>query len=96
MHTCASRSGFKEITSVSLLIPKEWKEEENIVGFHLYIPMGYIELVPFFCAATETAKYIVNNTMDSRNEAHEHPLDQLLDTPPADGTRGASQTTPQE
>ena len=45
-----------EIPSIVLLIPKEKEEEDQLVVFQLAIPMGYVELVPLFCAATEMIK----------------------------------------
>ena len=40
--------------SVALLIPKKSSEEEQLVGFKLYIPMGYTDGAPYFCIAIET------------------------------------------
>ena len=40
----------------NFLIPKETAGKEQLVGFHLSIPMGYMESVAFFCTATETVK----------------------------------------
>ena len=40
------------IPSVECIIPKDTDSESKLVGFHLSIPMGYMESVPFFCAAT--------------------------------------------
>ena len=71
----------KEITYVALLITKEQKEEDNIVGLNLSIPMGYVEFSTLFCAETETFKVMVNNTMASRHEAPKHPLEKLVDEP---------------
>ena len=71
------------ITSVVFLIPKEKKEEEHIVEFQLYIPMGYLESVHFFCAAIKTVKDRVNNTMASRQMANGKPLEKLVETAPA-------------
>ena len=32
----------EDILSVSLLVPKATPEEDQLVGFHLSIPMGYV------------------------------------------------------
>ena len=48
-----------------------------MVGFHLYIPMGYVESAPFFYTATETVKYMVNITMASMEMVPAHPLEKL-------------------
>ena len=65
------------IPSVECIIPKDTDSESKLVGFHLSIPMGYMESVPLFCATTETIKYIANNAMHKRGEAPVHPLDVL-------------------
>ena len=46
----------EDVPSVAFLILKETATEEQIFGFHLSIPMGYMESVAFFCTATETVK----------------------------------------
>ena len=46
----------EDVPSFAFLILKETATEEQIFGFHLSIPMGYMESVAFFCTATETVK----------------------------------------
>ena len=36
-----------DIPSVALLVPKATPDEEQLVGFHLSIPMGYVESAAF-------------------------------------------------
>ena len=72
------------ITSVEFIIPKETDSEPQLVGFHLSIPMGYMESVPLFCATTEKIKDTVNNAMHKIGKAPVHPLDILEETPPGD------------
>ena len=43
--------------------------------------MVYMESAPLFCVATQTTKYMVNNTMQSRSDAPYHPLEQLWEKP---------------
>ena len=80
------------ITSIALLITKERGKEEQLVVFHLYTPMGYVESAPLFCAATETRKEMVNNTMDPRQTATNQPLEKFVETAPASNNRKADQT----
>ena len=82
----------KNIPSVALLIPKEREKEEQLVGFHIYISMGYVESAPLFCASTETGKDMVNNTMEPRQTANEQPLEKFLETEPDGNNRKADQT----
>ena len=42
----------EDIPSVAFLLPKATPDEEQIVGFHLSIPMEYVESAAFFCATT--------------------------------------------
>ena len=38
----------EDIPSVDFLVPKATPEEEQLVRFHLSIPMGYVESAAFF------------------------------------------------
>ena len=46
--------------------------------------MEYVEYTPFFCAATETIKDTVNNTMNNRGKAPNNLLEILTETPTGD------------
>ena len=46
----------EDIPLVAFLVPKATPDEEQLVGFHLSIPMGYVESAAFFCATTKTVK----------------------------------------
>ena len=48
-----------------------------MVGFHISIPMDYLESSTFFCADKETVKDMVKNTMASSKMATAHPLEKL-------------------
>ena len=72
------------IPSVECIIPKDTDSESKLVGFHLSIPMGYMESVPLFCATMEKIKDTVNNAMHKIGKAPVHPLDILEETPPGD------------
>ena len=43
----------EDIPSVAFLVPKATPEEDQLVGFHLTIPMGYVESAAF-CATAKT------------------------------------------
>ena len=38
----------EDIPSVAFFVPKATPEESELVGFHLSIPMGYVESAAFF------------------------------------------------
>ena len=57
------------------------------------ITMGYVESAPFFCDATETAKDMVNNTMNDIMNTPEHPLEGILETPTETENQKAQEAT---
>ena len=70
----------EDITSVAFLTPKETDSKQQLVVFHLLIPMGYVGSAPFFCATTETIKDRKNSTMHVYGEFPVLPLDNLSET----------------
>ena len=67
---------------MDFLVPKDTDCEPQVVVFHLLIPMGYVESMPFFCTATEKIKDTDNNTIQKKGNAPVHPLYNLAETPP--------------
>ena len=53
----------EDIPSVAFLVSKATPEEDELVGFHLSKPMGYVESAAFFCATTETVKEFTHDTL---------------------------------
>ena len=70
------------IPSVAFLVPKATPDEEQLVRFHLSIPMGYVESAAFFCAITETVMDRTLDTLSTRHTAPLHHLENLTDTKP--------------
>ena len=48
---------------MDLLLPKKRQEDKQLVGFHLSLPMGYVDSVPYCCMSTETIEDIANVPM---------------------------------
>ena len=67
----------EDIPSVAFFVPKATPEESELVGFHLSIPMGYVESAAFFCATTETVKDRALDTLSTRHTAPPHHLENL-------------------
>ena len=67
----------EDIPSVAFLVPKATPDEDQLVGFHLSIPMGYVKPAAFFCATTETVKDGVLDTLSMRHTAPPHHLEKL-------------------
>ena len=65
----------EDVPSISLLLPKKNTSDTQLVGFHLSLPMGYIDSAPYFCMATDTVTDIANETIALREQANKHPLD---------------------
>ena len=68
----------EDIPLVAFLVPKATAEEEDqLVGFHLSIPMGYVESAAFFCTTTKTVKYRALDTLYTRHTEPPHHLESL-------------------
>ena len=72
----------EDIISLVFLVPKATPEEEQLVGFHLSIPMRYVESSAFFCATTETVKDRTIDTLSLRHNGPAHHHRDLADTKP--------------
>ena len=68
------------ILLVAFLVSKATPDEEQLVGFHLSIPMGYVESAAFFCATTETVNDRALDTLSMRHTAPPHYLENLVYT----------------
>ena len=44
----------KDFPSVAFIIPKKNPRDQQLVGFHLSLPMGYYDSGPYFCMSIET------------------------------------------
>ena len=83
----------EDIISLVFLVPKATPEEEQLVGFHLSIPMGYVESVAFFYATAETVKEGALVTLSMRHNAPPHHLEDLADTKPPQTSSEDSEAT---
>ena len=67
---------------MAFLIPKATPEEDQLVRFHLSIPMRYVEFAAFFCATTKTVKDCTLYTLSTCHTVPLHHLKNLADTKP--------------
>ena len=58
---------------VGLLILRKIPTDKQLVGFHLSLPMGYVDSAPFFCLETETITDMANSSMADRHRTPPHP-----------------------
>ena len=64
----------EEIPSVAFLVLKATPEKDQLVGFHLSIPMGYVYSSAFLCTTTETFKDLTLDTLSTRHTAPSYHL----------------------
>ena len=72
----------KNTSSVEFLIPRKKITDGKLLGFHLSLPMGYMDSVPYFYMSTDTIADIKNYSVDGHHMDPPHPL-KLLDDAPA-------------
>ena len=63
----------EDTPSMTFLIPSKTPTDEQLFGFHLYLPMGYVDNTPFFCLSMETIKDMANAAMDECHMDLTHP-----------------------
>ena len=59
----------KDVPSVAFLIPKKSPSDTQLVGFHLSLPIGYINSDPYFCMTTEMVDDLTNQAISQRKQA---------------------------
>ena len=74
------------IPSVAFLIPKKTPRDTQLVGFHLYLPMGKIDIAPYFCIVTEMMADLSNKTISQREQTGNHPLELASENRSANNT----------
>jgi hypothetical protein len=55
--------------------------EEPLLSFPLALPMGWVNSLPYFCAATETICDLANTIIKAHITFKVHPLDDVSETP---------------
>ena len=65
----------EDVPSVTFLIPKKPPSDTHLVGFHLSLPMGYVDTSPYFCMTTKTAADLNNKETNKWDKAITHPLE---------------------
>ena len=59
--------------SVAFLVPQKKPTDNQLVGFHLSLPMGYMGSAPFFYMSTETIVDMANASMGDCHHAPPRP-----------------------
>ena len=69
----------EDISSVAFIVSISSYTEDNLVGFHLFIPMEYVEPAALFCTSMEAVKDRVLNTPPQCNNDPPQPLEDLTE-----------------
>ena len=56
----------EDVPSSAFLIPKKTPSNTQLVGFHISVPMGYIDSAPYFCMAMDTVADLANEAISQR------------------------------
>ena len=80
----------EDVPSIAFLAPKKTPSNQQLVGFHLSLSMGYINSAPYLCMVIEKVANLSNETIAQRNVAGKHLLEEAADAKAADDI-GASQ-----
>ena len=65
----------EDVPYAAFLIPKKTPRNTHLVGFHISVPMGYINSAPYFCMAMETVADLAKEAISKRDQVGEHALD---------------------
>ena len=65
----------EDVPSAAFLIPKKTPSNTQLVGFHISVPMGYIDSTPYFCMDMETVADLANKAISQMEQAGKHSLD---------------------
>ena len=65
----------EDVPSFALFVSKKKPSNTQLMGFHLSLPMEYVDNAPYFCMATETVEDLTNKAIYQREQAHEHLLE---------------------
>ena len=57
----------EDAPSITFLIIRRTPSKSQLVGFHLSLPMVYVDSAPYFCMANKTVSDLANVTLDQNN-----------------------------
>jgi hypothetical protein len=72
----------EDVPKLGIMFPGE--DGEQLVGFPLVLPMGWMQSPPLFTAATEMVADLANQQLRDRAPCGPHGLDDIGETPPPD------------
>jgi hypothetical protein len=63
-----------DLPNLAFVVPPHPCDPEPLTGFHLLLPMGFVESAPYFCSSTETSADLVNHSWGVAGQALAHPI----------------------
>ncbi len=66
-----------DLPKLAFVFPPHPSDPEPLIGFHLSLPMGFVESAPYFCASTKTVADLINNSWRLADLAPPHPLERF-------------------
>ena len=63
----------EDVPKLAFVVPPHVDDAEPLIGFHLSLPMGYVESAQYFCATIETVADMVNGDWASAETAPSSP-----------------------
>ena len=76
----------EDVLSITFLIPKEKPRDLQLVGFHLSLPMEYVDNAPYFCMSTEMVANFAKKAIAQQDVASAHLLEQAAEARAADNS----------
>ena len=64
----------EDFLSVAFLISKKTLRNMQLVGLHLYLPMGYVDRAPYFCLTTEMVEDVTKKAITHQDTEIAHPI----------------------
>ena len=74
----------EDIPKLAFVVPPHSTDTKPLIGFHLSLPMGYVESAQYFCTTIETVADIINNNWVTAATSPAHHLDHFANTSPTD------------
>ena len=69
----------EDYPSITFLIPNKYPCDPQLVEFQLFLPMGYVDISPYFCMATNTVSDLANEAISRGDVASAHRLEQAAE-----------------
>ena len=73
-----------DVPYVAFLAPNKTPRNQQLLGFTLSLPMGYIDIAPYFCMSTKTVADLSNKAIDQRDVTSKHPMEKAPEDRAAD------------